>query len=158
MENCVTHKTMAHVSRDSSFAMRNFPLPVFYCVLAGLAVSAHAQTAPAAAPTAPATPTTTQTTTQIAEVKTIAPDVLVMSAGSILVVRGRQTSRLETEVRLSDGSILTPGGTVRRADGSSTTLADGQAITPAGKIGTAPAGTLTETTGTSVEIVPATKP
>ncbi|MHA3774306.1 DUF6799 domain-containing protein [Verrucomicrobiota bacterium sgz303538] len=150
---------MALVSRDSSFAMRNFPLSVCSCILAGLAISANAQTAPSAVSSAaPATATTTQTTTQIAEVKTIAPDILVMSAGSILVVRGRQTSRLETEVRLSDGSILTPGGTVRRADGSSTTLADGQAITPAGKIGTAPAGTLTETTGTSVEIVPATKP
>jgi hypothetical protein len=99
---------------------------------------------------------TTGTTREesVVEVETIAPDLLVMSAGSILVVRGNQKSRLETELRLTDGSVLTPGGTVRRPDGSSTSLADGQSVTANGKIGTAPAGSLTETTSTGVEIVP----
>jgi hypothetical protein len=101
-----------------------------------------------------ASTTTTTTKTAVVEVKTLAPDALVMSAGSVLVVRGNQKSRLETELRLTDGSILTPGGTVRRGDGSATALNDGQAISADGKIGAAPAGSLTETTSTGVEVIP----
>ena len=136
-----------------------------------MAASAAAQTAPAApaapaapvAPVAPVAPDASQTTTtttesKVLEVKTLAPDLLVMSAGSVLVVRGKQTSRLESEVRLADGSVLTPGGTVRRPDGSSTMLSDKQAISATGKISEAPPGSVTETTNTGIEIVPTTKP
>ena len=77
-------------------------------------------------------------TAQVVEVKVLAPDHLVMDSGSVLVVRGSQTSQLESEVRLTDGSIITPGGTVKRPDGSSARLADGQSISPAGKIASAP--------------------
>jgi hypothetical protein len=135
--------------------MRNFPCSVTVCLLlAAAAASSSAQTSTESSQTS----TTTSTKSEVVEVRTLAPDLLVMSAGSVLVVRGKQTSRLETEVRLADNSVLTPGGTVRRPDGSSTMLSDGQAISAAGKIGDAPTGALTETTGTSVEIVPVAKP
>lgn len=151
--NCVKHKAVAGFSPDSSFAMRNFPFAACCIALVLAAPATHAQTSAATSET-----TTTTTQSQVVEVKTLAPDLLVMASGSILVIRGDQKSRLETELRLADNSILTPGGTVRRPDGSSTMLTDGQAITASGKIGPAPAGTLTETTGGSVEVVPATKP
>jgi len=102
----------------------------------------------APAPAVPETPA--KTTTEIVEVKVLAPDHLMMSAGSILVIRGDQKSRLESELRLTDGSIITPGGTVKRPDGSATRLEDGQSISPAGKLGPAP--------GTTVESVTIVKP
>jgi len=104
------------------------------------------------------TAVTTSTQTKVVEVQTLAPDALVMSAGSVLVVRGQQKSRLESELKLSDGSILTPGGTVRRADGSSTSLADGQAITAAGKIAPAPKEVVVTPTVKTIEITPAVRP
>jgi hypothetical protein len=132
--------------------MSNFRLVACLGVFALLCGESPGQTAvvePAGSTNA-STTTTTTTKTAMVEVKTLAPDALVMSAGSVLVVRGNQKSRLETELRLTDGSILTPGGTVRSGDGSATALNDGQAISADGKIGTAPAGALTETTSTEV--------
>jgi hypothetical protein len=111
--------------------------------------------------------TTTTTSTTTAGGATAAPDALVMSAGSILVLRGGQTSRLSEEVKLTDGSVVTPGGTVRRPDGSRTTLSDGQSISIDGKLTTATTsgttsttvgGTAVGTSTTTTTVAPAVKP
>lgn len=96
---------------------------------------------PAWAQTAAAPGTTTVT---ITEARVVKPDALIMSSGSVLVLRDKATTRMAADMRLNDGSIVTPGGTVKRADGSTVTLADGQAISPAGVVGAAPAGVATD--------------
>jgi hypothetical protein len=88
---------------------------------------------------------TVTTTTEIAKPAPAAPDLLVMSAGSVLAIRGGESARLVAEMKLADGSIVTPGGTVRRTDGTSVSLADGQAISMNGNISAAPAGAVTDT-------------
>ena len=141
--------------------MRNIHLTGGLCLLLLLHVPAMAQTADSAVSgsTTTKTTTTTEKAATITEVQTLAPDALVMSSGSILVVRGNQKSRLETELRLTDGSILTPGGTVRRPDGSSASLNDGQAISAAGKIAptTNTTTVVTESNGTTIQVSPTAK-
>jgi hypothetical protein len=137
------------------------PVPAQVPGAPGASVSAVVPAASAAptSPTAAGAPVAPSATrTEIVEVKVLAPDHLVMSSGSILVVRGNQTSRLESELRLTDGSVITPGGTVKRLDGSTTLLADGQAISPAGKLAPAPISTVTETTPVPTRTTTIVKP
>ncbi len=100
-------------------------------------------------PAAAATPGTGNTVivTETIPVQAAAPalpDAYVMAAGSVLAVRGKESTRLQLETKLRDGSVITPGGTVRRPDGTTVTLADGQAIMLTGELGKAPAGYATD--------------
>ena len=78
---------------------------------------------------------TQKTTTEVVVTdRNTLPDALVMSGGAVVAVRGKETTRLETDYKLPDGTIVTTGGTVRRPDGTTTSLSDGQRISMAGNI------------------------